>query len=129
NSHKVIRNVIDAAVTAADELGVALECMQKADDVPPPQHRLRFAKANEELVAAMAQGTNVGAATAWFWSRPDVAGLVDVLFVDEAGQMSLANVLAVSQAAKTVVVIGDPQQLNQPTKGTHPEGTAVSALD
>ena len=43
--------------------------------------------------------------------------------------MSLANVPAVSQAAKTVVLIGDPQQLDQPVQGSHPEGTDVSALD
>ena len=43
--------------------------------------------------------------------------------------MSLANVLAVSQAAKTMVLIGDPQQLDQPMQGSHPEGTDVSALD
>ena len=42
--------------------------------------------------------------------------------------MSLANVLAVSQAAKTVVLIGDPQQLDQPMQGSHPDGTDVSAL-
>jgi uncharacterized protein len=55
--------------------------------------------------------------------------MVDVLFVDEAAQMSLADVLAVTQAAKTVVLIGDPQQLDQPMQGSHPEGTDVSALD
>ena len=60
---------------------------------------------------------------------PDAFETVDVLFVDEAAQMSLANVLAVSQAAKTVVLIGDPQQLDQPMQGSHPEGTDVSALD
>ena len=43
--------------------------------------------------------------------------------------MSLANVLAVSQAARTVVLIGDPQQLDQPTQASHPDGTGVSALD
>jgi superfamily I DNA and/or RNA helicase len=43
--------------------------------------------------------------------------------------MSLANVLAVSQAAKTIVLLGDPQQLEQPTQGSHPEGTNVSALN
>src|SRR6185503_541886 len=53
---------------------------------------------------------------------------LDALFVDEAAQMSLANVLAMSQAARTVVLIGDPQQLDQPTQGSHPEGTDVSAL-
>jgi hypothetical protein len=54
---------------------------------------------------------------------------VDVLFVDEASQLSLANIIAVSQAAPRVVLLGDPQQLNQPTQGSHPEGTDVSALD
>jgi uncharacterized protein len=43
--------------------------------------------------------------------------------------MSLANVIAVSQAAKSVVLLGDPQQLNQPLKGSHPEGAEVSALE
>jgi superfamily I DNA and/or RNA helicase len=71
---------------------------------------------------------NVGGGTAWLWSRPDAVQRVDVLFVDEAAQMSLANVLAVSQAAKAVVLLGDPQQLDQPMQGTHPEGTDVSAL-
>ena len=43
--------------------------------------------------------------------------------------MSLANVLAVSQAAKSIVLLGDPQQLEQPVKGSHPDGAAVSALE
>ena len=43
--------------------------------------------------------------------------------------MSLANVLAVSQAGKSIVLLGDPQQLDQPIKGSHPEGVDVSALD
>jgi uncharacterized protein len=51
-----------------------------------------------------------------------------VLFVDEAAQMALANVLAVSQCAPRVVLLGDPQQLDQPIQGAHPDGCAVSAL-
>jgi uncharacterized protein len=43
--------------------------------------------------------------------------------------MSLANVLSVSPAARTLVLIGDPQQLDQPMKASHPDGTDVSALD
>jgi len=130
NSHKVIRNLIDATIKAADELGVAVQCCQKADEAEDPQHRLFFAKKNEDLFAALSGGTaSVGGGTAWLWSRPDAFETVDVLFVDEAAQMALANVLAVSQAAKTVVLIGDPQQLDQPMQGSHPEGTDVSALD
>jgi len=52
-----------------------------------------------------------------------------VLFIDEAGQMSLADVLAVSQAAKKLVLLGDPQQLERPTKGNHPAGAEKSALE
>jgi uncharacterized protein len=66
--------------------------------------------------------------TAWLWARQDFAQAVDVLFVDEAGQMSLANVVAVAQAAGSLVLLGDPQQLEQPKKGSHPDGINVSAL-
>jgi len=130
NSHKVIRTLIDATIKEADKLAIALECCQKADETEDPQHRLFFAKKNEDLFAALSDGAaSVGGGTAWLWSRPEAFETVDVLFVDEAAQMSLANVLAVSQAAKTVVLIGDPQQLDQPMQGSHPEGTEVSALD
>jgi uncharacterized protein len=53
---------------------------------------------------------------------------VDVLFVDEAGQMSLANVLACAPAGRSLILLGDPQQLEQPQKGSHPEGSDISAL-
>lgn len=129
NSHKVIRNLINATIKAADEYGSELQCCQKTDGVEDTQHRLSFAKSNEELFAALRGDASVGGGTAWLWSRPDAFETVDVLFVDEAAQMSLANVLAVSQAAKTVVLIGDPQQLDQPMQGSHPEGTDVSAFD
>jgi superfamily I DNA and/or RNA helicase len=43
--------------------------------------------------------------------------------------MSLANVLAVSQAAESIVLLGDPRQLEQPVQGSHPDGVGVSALD
>lgn len=128
NSHKVIRNLIDATIEAADEHGIELHCCHKADTVEEPQHRLSFAKRSEDLIAALGNGVSVGGGTAWLWARPDAFDTVDVLFVDEAAQMSLANVLAVSQAAKAVVLIGDPQQLDQPTQGSHPDGTGVSAL-
>jgi uncharacterized protein len=58
-----------------------------------------------------------------------MANSVDVLFIDEAGQMSLAYVLAVSQAATSSVLLGDPQQLDQPQKGIHPLGAEGSAFD
>ena len=63
------------------------------------------------------------------WSKEDLFESIDVLVVDEAGQMSLANVLACAQAAKNLVLLGDPQQLEQPQKAAHPEGSDLSALE
>jgi uncharacterized protein len=57
-----------------------------------------------------------------------MAGMIDTLFVDEAGQMSLANVVAMSGCARNVVLLGDPQQLEQPSQGVHPDGSGTSAL-
>jgi uncharacterized protein len=129
NSHKVIRHLIDETIAAADSLGIELRCCHKAAEVEDAQHRLTFAKKSEDLINALGSGVNVGGGTAWLWSRQDAFESLDVLFVDEAAQMSLANVLAIAQAAKTVVLLGDPQQLDQPMQGTHPEGTDSSALD
>lgn len=67
--------------------------------------------------------------TAWLWSRPDMEKSVDVLLIDEAGQFSLANALAVSRAADGLVLLGDPQQLAQPAQAIHPDGAGISALE
>jgi uncharacterized protein len=66
--------------------------------------------------------------TTWAWTNKHLDASLDVLFVDEAGQMSLANALAVSTAAQNLVLLGDPAQLEQPQKGVHPGGAEVSAL-
>ncbi|MGQ0582224.1 MAG: TM0106 family RecB-like putative nuclease [Reyranella sp.] len=129
NSHKVIRNLLNAVVEAAEEAGLAVRCIQKVsekeDDIPG----LQFTTDNGALLTGIAGPCHVAGGTAWLWARPDAAEAVDVLFIDEAAQMSLANVLAVSQAAKSIVLLGDPRQLEQPMQGSHPEGTDVSALD
>jgi uncharacterized protein len=71
---------------------------------------------------------NVLGGTPWLWCREEFRDSIHCLFVDEAGQMSLANVLACSPAGKNLVLLGDPQQLEQPQKGSHPEGSDISAL-
>jgi superfamily I DNA and/or RNA helicase len=71
---------------------------------------------------------NVVAGTSWLWAPERSFQCVDVLFIDEAGQMALADVMSVSHAAKNVVLIGDPQQLERPLKGSHPPGAEKSAL-
>jgi predicted RecB family nuclease len=130
-SHKVIQNLLLEVIKAASEANLkGLSCMQKVNEKPdaaPPG--ITLTTDNAEAFAALRHDVQVVGGTAWLWSREEYFEAVDVLFVDEAGQMSLANVLAVSQAAKNVVLLGDPQQLEQPVKGSHPDGAAVSALE
>ena len=92
------------------------------------QGRIALAEDNPAVSNALDNGTQLVGGSAWLWTTPGAAGAVDVLFVDEAAQMSLANVLAVSQAADSLVLLGDPQQLEQPTKGSHPDGAGVLGL-
>lgn len=130
NSHKVIRNLIDKVLEAADEMGVDLRCIQKPKEREPDQDRLVFAKDNTAVFAALGSGRcQVAGGTHFLWSRADAHEALDVLVVDEAAQMSLANVVAVAQSAQSVILLGDPQQLDQPTQGTHPDGTGVSSLE
>jgi predicted RecB family nuclease len=81
-----------------------------------------------DVVGALAGGAQLVGGTAWLWSDPAMAASVDVLVVDEAGQFSLANAVGVSRAATSMVLLGDPQQLAQPTRALHPDGAGVSAL-
>lgn len=129
NSHKVILNLMKKAIEVAEQHGEELTCLHKSRQGDEPHERIPFTTSNEQLIGSLGNGVDVGGGTAWFWSREEAFDVVDVLFVDEAAQMSLANVIAVSQAAKTLVLIGDPQQLDQPIQGSHPDGCDVSALD
>jgi predicted RecB family nuclease len=130
NSHKVIRNLLDKVVEAAGREGMDVRCIQKVSQVTSttPGPIVETDDNDAVLPALQSRHAHVAAGTAWLWSRPDLRAAVDVLVVDEAGQMVLANVAAIGMAARNLVLLGDPQQLEQPLKGSHPEGTAVSAL-
>jgi len=127
NSHKVIRNLIGKSFEAADEAHFSLTCIEKTNDPGEQLTGLTCTDSNPAFFAEL-RHSHLGAGTQFLWSRSEARDCVDVLFVDEAAQMSLANVLALSQAAKTLVLIGDPQQLDQPTRGSHPDGAEQSAL-
>ncbi|EMP57032.1 hypothetical protein MSNKSG1_02374 [Marinobacter santoriniensis NKSG1] len=132
NSHKVIRNLIDKALDVAVERGIDLKCIQKpaSGSKEPDQPNLVFAKSNQALFKALEKGTaQVAGATSFLWAREEAEEALDVLIVDEAAQMALANVVAVSACARSLILLGDPQQLEQPTQGSHPDGADCSALD
>jgi predicted RecB family nuclease len=130
-SHKVISNLLMEVCEKARESRQPLQGIQKADqDDWCKEPEIIRAGDNAEVLDALRSGAQrLAAGTAWLWSREDMMGSLDVLFIDEAGQFSLANTLAVAPAAKSLVLLGDPRQLQQPQQGLHPPGTEVSALD
>ncbi|MGH7437286.1 MAG: TM0106 family RecB-like putative nuclease [Polyangiaceae bacterium] len=130
NSHKVITNLLNHVCDAARDAGLHLLAVQKNDNEDGSRDAfVRLTNDNDDVLRSLASGeANIAAGTHWLWSRPAMVGAVDVLFVDEAGQMSLANVLAAAPSCNGIALLGDPRQLDQPIKGVHPAGTAVSAL-
>jgi len=69
------------------------------------------------------------AGTAWLFAREELDQKLDYLFVDEAGQVSLANLLAMGLSTRNIVLIGDQMQLAQPIKGVHPGESGQSVLE
>jgi uncharacterized protein len=129
NSHKVIYNLIGAVLEAAGSDPVCIVQRVSDEEQGYVDGRVTVHADPASMRAALdAREFDVAAGTSWLWSREDAEGSVDVLFVDEAGQVALANVLAMSGAARSIVLLGDPQQLDQPLQGTHPAGSGRSAL-
>jgi AAA domain len=130
-SHAVICHLIDTVYEHARWRGAGPPRIgQRADRDNPHLHADATMMSNEQLEKALRDGEpDVAAGTARLWARSGLAGSVDTLFVDEAGQLSLANVLAVAGAARNLILLGDPQQLAQPSHATHPPGAGASALE
>lgn len=127
-SHKVIQNLAKATLALAREQNIEIRFVhkvnEKTDDIPDGITEVTKA---DKVIAALSEG-KVGCGTAWLWAEENSRETLDYLFVDEAGQMSLPHVLAASRAAKNIILLGDPQQLEQPQKGSHPEGSDIAAL-
>jgi uncharacterized protein len=123
-SHAVIGNLLEAVGERA-----TLRALQKAEDDQRCMHGIVTPAATNEEVEDQLEDFDVIAGSVWLWAREQMSASVDVLFIDEAAQMSLANVLAVCGAAPQIRLFGDPRQLAQPSKGAHPEGADASALE
>lgn len=128
-SHKVITALLEKVNKAAAKEKVTVRIIQKVSELTGPKDlNWKEADTNQSVVEQIQQA-HIVAGTSFMWARQEFFESVDFLFVDEAGQLSLIDTLALSHAGKNLVLMGDPQQLKQPQKGTHPEGTEVSALE
>jgi predicted RecB family nuclease len=131
-SHRVIANLLESIQRAAADEGRVVRIGQRIDgddDAGDTFEIERIAKSDAVAPGLRAGSWDIVGATSWVWARADLEGALDVLFVDEAGQLSLATVCAAAGSAASVVLLGDPNQLPQVSQGTHPEGAAASALE
>ncbi len=129
NSHAVITNLLDEIGRQADAAGVVLKASQKGNGEHFSHHPTVTQRAsNDQMAADLTAGVDVLAGTAWMFARPEFSQSLDFLILDEAGQFSLANAVAIAGAARNLVLVGDPLQLPQPSTGTHPIGADASAL-
>jgi uncharacterized protein len=124
-SHKAIHNLLREVEDVARREGVSFRGLKKGSKYEGPfittsGDQAYFSDPDDDVLLL--------AGTSWLFSREEMEGVVDTLFVDEAGQVSLADALAMGTCARNLVLLGDPQQLAQVSQGTHPEGAGASAL-
>jgi uncharacterized protein len=128
NSHAAINNLLVGVASHCREEGIEAHCCCTSitgDDIAA--NGIHVIK-NDQIVEHVHPSSVIGT-TAWGFSREDAAGLFDYLFVDEAGQVSVANLIGVSRSCRNLVLMGDQMQLSQPSQGSHPQDSGNSVLD
>lgn len=126
NSHKAINNLLAEVMKAAAERGVQVDgCRKISDDA---QRFEGFVNCDDNGEVWGSSHACV-AGTAWLFADERADQRLDLLFVDEAGQVSLANLVAAGTSAKNIVLLGDQMQLAQPVQGAHPGRSGDSALN
>lgn len=128
NSHKAINNLLLGVAEHCQEQGIAAHCCCTKETDPELIEAGVHVITNAELAANLRPGCVLGT-TAWGFARDDMEGALDYLFVDEAGQVAVANLVAMSRSADNLVLKGDQMQLGQPVQGTHLGASGQSVLE
>lgn len=138
NSHKAILNLLGGVAKQCDDEKIKARLIKiggpQDDDFFIDHMNVQY----ESSVRALEGDSEVGAmcigGTAWAFCNEVIspaAGFapLDYLFVDEAGQVSVANLVGMSRAAKNIILMGDQMQLGQPSQGSHPDDSGMSVLE
>lgn len=131
-SHKAIHNLLNEIEKFAHETGLSFCGLKKSSrDNPESVYQSDFIKSEEQFARFFeeAKGAQLLAGTAWLFSRHELDGSLDYLVIDEAGQVALADALAMGIAARNLALLGDPLQLAQVSQGLHPPGSGASILE
>lgn len=128
NSHKAINNLLASVERVATEQALRFRGIKKSTTEDQYLNGSGFIDDTTANDVAASPGYRLIAGTAWLFARPEFDQTLDYLFIDEAGQVSLANVVAMGVSSRNIVLVGDQMQLAQPIQGTHPGGSGLSAL-
>ena len=132
NSHKVIHNLLDKIEEISGDVkfkGLKMGRLTDEDTIYNSQHIKTSSNEKDYIYGLNSEDTLIYAGTKYHFSSSYYDSKLDYLFIDEAGQVSLADIIAIGTVAKNIVLIGDQLQLGQPTKGTHPGESGKSILD
>ncbi|HEY0797782.1 MAG TPA: TM0106 family RecB-like putative nuclease, partial [Candidatus Baltobacteraceae bacterium] len=132
NSHAAIHNLLNEVERVAAHEGVVFAGLKKASKnadsyFVSPHGFITSSELTEDFPPRA--GVQLVAGTAWLFSRVNMDATLDYLVIDEAGQVALADALAMGTSARNLIVLGDPLQLAQVSTGIHPAGAGSSVLE
>jgi len=129
NSHKAIHNLLDRVESVADAEKFSFrgvkKCTAGSDETAYDGRNIHSVEKTDEISPT----TQFLAGTAWLFADPRFDKQLDYLIIEEAGQVSVANVVAMGAAAKNIILVGDQMQLGQPIQGVHPGDAGLSILE
>jgi predicted RecB family nuclease len=129
-SHRAIRNFLEELERVAGERGLSFNGVKKSTKGRPDSQFLSAnIVSNDDLKDCLHSGIQLVAGTTYCFSPEKMDEALDYLFIDEAGQLSLGDAVAVGTAARNIVLLGDPQQLPHVSHGVHADGVDASVLE
>jgi predicted RecB family nuclease len=129
NSHRAIINLIKKVceLLPPDDK-IKIQKVTRAENIADEQQILKACPVGVVDNNKVRFGPGVIGGTTFFFAREASENQLDYLFVDEASQVSLANIVAAARSTQNLVLLGDQNQLDQPIKGAHPGESSKSAL-
>ena len=128
NSHKAITNLMRTVSELSKGTAVGIKVGGEEDtSICNDSTGIKYIGDSGRAVAAYENGIIGG--SAWFFSRADMQERLDYLFIDEAGQESVAKLIRIVRSTSNLILLGDQMQLGQPIQGAHPGESGMSILE
>jgi uncharacterized protein len=119
-NHRAIHNLLEEVERVAADERVRFTGLKKRSVSDETAYNGPFITSVRKNVECAQSDADLVAGTAWLFADELMEGKLDYLFIDEAGQMALADAVAVGTSTKNIILLGDPQQLPHVTQNTHP---------